>query len=180
MIDLGAADGRMLDSLQQKYTKARCVGVEYSRDLVDFAKAKYPHLEIVRGDAQSLNFPDTSFDVVIAAALIEHVPDPAKIICEAKRILRPGGILILTSPDPFWGHLAALVGHIKKGQHKTLMNLKQLSDLAMKSGFNILKTQKFMLSPVGVPFEFILEKGIRNLHLDFLMANQLLVAGCRA
>ncbi len=55
------------------------------------------------------------------------------------------------------------------------MNLKQLRDLAQMCGFTVVKTQKFMLSPVGMPFEFTLEKKIRSLHMDFLMASQLLV-----
>lgn len=176
IIDLGTADARMLDMIHQKYKEVHCVGVEYNKDLVDFAKAKFPHLEIIQGDVQLLDFPNDSFDVAIATAIIEHVPNPLKMMSEVKRILRSGGIFILTSPDPFWERLAVLVGHLKKGQHQTVMKLKQLSDLALRCGFTILKTQKFMLSPVGMPFEFTLEKTIHNLNLDSLMANQLLVA----
>ncbi len=178
IIDLGTADGRMLDMIRQKYQEAHCVGIERNKDLVDFAKAKFPYLEIVQCDVQSLTFPDDSFDVAIAAAVIEHVSDPLKMMNGVKRILRPGGILILTSPDPFWERLAVLIGHLKRGQHQMVMNLKQLRGLALECGFTVLKTQKFMLSPIGMPFELILEKGIRNLKLDFLMANQLLVAQC--
>jgi len=176
MIDLGTADGKMLEVIHQKYKNARCVGIEYSEDLVNFAKTKFPHLEIAQGDVQSLGFSENSFDVAIAAAVIEHISDPAKMISEVKRILRPGGVFILTSPDPFWEHLATLVGHLKKEQHQVLMDLKQLSSLTSKLGFSILRAQKFMLSPIGLPFEFGIEKIIRNLRMDFLMANQLLVA----
>ena len=178
IIDLGTADARMLDAIHQKYLQARCVGVEYNQDLVDFARVKFPHLEIIQADIQSLDFPDNSFDVIVAAAVVEHVSNPVKMMSEVKRILKPGGILVLTSPDPFWEHLATLVGHLNKDQHQTVMSLKQLCDLVCDCGFTILKTQKFMLSPVGMPFEFTLEKIIRSLKLDFLMVNQLLVARC--
>lgn len=176
IIDLGTADARMLEMIHQKHEEVHCVGIEYNKDLVNFSKEKFPHLEIIQGDVQSLDFPDDSFDVATAAAIIEHVPNPLKMMSEVKRVLRPGGIFILTSPDPFWERLAVLVGHLKKDQHQTVMNLKQLSDLVLSCGFTVLKTQKFMLSPAGMPFEFILEKAIHNLKLDFLMANQLLVA----
>lgn len=175
VIDLGTADGRMLDAVYQKYKGVRCVGVEYSQRLIDFAKEKFPHLNIIHGDIQLLDLPRNSFDVAIAAAVMEHVPDPSKVMGEVKRILRQGGIFILTSPAPFWERLATLVGHIKKGEHKTVMNLKQLKDLAAGSGFTILKAQRFMLSPVGMPFGSAIEKIIRSIHLNFLMANQLLV-----
>ena len=176
IIDLGTADARMLDAIHQKYQEAYCIGVEYNKDLIEFAKAKFSYLEIIQGDVQSLDFSNNSFDVAIAAAVIEHISDPLKMMNEVKRILRPGGIFILTSPDPFWEHLAVLVGHLKKGQHQIVMNLTQLHDLASRCGFTVLKTQKFMLSPVGIPFELTLEKVIHSLNLDFLMANQLLVA----
>lgn len=178
IIDLGTADGRMLDMIHRKYPKTRCLGVEYNQDLVDFGKAKFPYLEIIQGDIQSLDLPDNSFDVAVATAVIEHVPDPGKAMREAKRILRPGGILVLTSPDPFWEYLATKVGHLEEDQHNKVMSLKQLCDLALRSGFTILKTQKFMLSPVGMPFEVGIEKFVRRLHLNFVMANQLLVARC--
>ncbi len=178
IIDLGTADGRMLDMIHRKYPQTHCLGVEYSQQLVDFGKAKFPDLEIIQGDMQSLDFPYDSFDVAIATAVIEHVPDPGKAMREAKRILRPGGILVLTSPDPFWEYLATIVGHLKVDQHNKVMSLKQLCDLALQSEFTMLKTQKFMLSPVGMPFEFTIEKFVRRLHLNFVMANQLLVARC--
>jgi len=176
IIDLGAADGRMLDLIHRQYPQACCVGVEYNQDLVNFGKTKFPDLKLIQGDMQSLDFPDDSFDVAIATAVIEHVPDPAKAMREAKRVLNGGGIIVLTAPDPFWEHIATTVGHLKDDQHNEVMNLAQLSDLARKSDFTVLKTQKFMLSPIGIPFEFFVEKWMRRLHLDFMMANQLLVA----
>ena len=178
IIDLGAADGRMLHMIHRKYPQARCVGVEYNQILVDFGKTKFSNLELIQGDILSLDFPDNSFDVAIATAVIEHVPDPGKATREARRVLKRGGIFVLTSPDPFWEYVATMVGHLKEDQHNEVMNLGQLLELALQSGFTILKTQKFMLSPVGMPFEFGVEKLLRSLRLNFMMANQLLVARC--
>ncbi|MCK5243608.1 class I SAM-dependent methyltransferase [bacterium] len=178
IIDLGTADGRMLDMVHQKYPDTRCAGVEYNQELVDFGKTNFPGLDISQGDIQSLDYPDNSFDVVIATAVIEHLPNPGKAMREVKRVLRAGGLLVLTAPDPFWEHIATMVGHLKDDQHNEVMNLVQLRDLAKTNGFVVLKSQKFMLSPVGMPFEFGFEKIIRSLRLNFLMANQLLVARC--
>jgi len=179
IIDLGTADSRMLDMIHKKYPDVHCVGVEYNQELVDFGKANFPKLDIRQGDVQSLDFPDNSFDVAIATAVIEHLPNPGKAMREAKRVLRSGGgIIVLTAPDPFWERIATVVGHLNDDQHNEVMNLAQLSDLARKNGFVVLKSQKFMLSPVGMPFEFGFEKIIRSLRLNFLMANQLLVAQC--
>ena len=62
IIDLGAADGRMLDLIHRQYPQACCVGVEYNQELVNFGKTKFPDLELIQGDIQSLDFLDNSFE----------------------------------------------------------------------------------------------------------------------
>ncbi len=178
IIDLGTADGRMLHSIKEKFPESRCIGVEFNQELVNFGKSHFPEIEIVQGDIQVLDFSDKSFDSVLLTAVIEHVPDPEKVVSEAYRILKPGGILVLTSPDPFWEYLATKVGHLKDGQHNRVMTLSQLSNLIKQNGFTVLKTKKFMLSPVGIPFEFEIEKWIRKLKLNFILANQLVIGRC--
>ena len=105
IIDLGAADGRMLDLIHRQYPQACCVGVEYNQDLVNFGKTKFPDLKLIQGDVQSLDFPDNAFDVAIATAVIEHVSDPAKAMREAKRVLRSGGIIVLSAPPTHFGSI---------------------------------------------------------------------------
>ena len=168
----------MLNSISEAYPSARCVGIEYDVSLVELGKWLYPDLEIIQGDIQEIDFPDNSFDVAVATAVMEHVPEPERVMREVKRLLRPGGIIVVTAPDPFWERIAVLVGHLEDDKHQHVMNIKELCGLMKDSGFKILKAQKFMLSPLGMPFEFAAEKMIRLVNLDFIMANQLIVAGC--
>lgn len=49
-------------------------------------------------DAQSIPVPDASFDVVLCTEMLEHVPQPILVIREFARILRPGGVLLLSAP----------------------------------------------------------------------------------
>jgi ubiquinone/menaquinone biosynthesis C-methylase UbiE len=46
-------------------------------------------------DAQSLDFPDDSFDTVLATCVFCTVPDPVKGLCEMRRVCKPGGIIVL-------------------------------------------------------------------------------------
>jgi SAM-dependent methyltransferase len=52
----------------------------------------------VRGDVLALPFPDAGFDAVIAAEVLEHIPDDAAAIAELVRVLKPGGVAAVTVP----------------------------------------------------------------------------------
>jgi SAM-dependent methyltransferase len=52
----------------------------------------------VRGDLLALPFPDASFDRVIASEVLEHIPDDAGAMAELTRVLRPGGLAVVTVP----------------------------------------------------------------------------------
>ncbi|MCA9112408.1 MAG: methyltransferase domain-containing protein, partial [Planctomycetaceae bacterium] len=145
-------------------------------ELADFAAERFPELEIMQGDCQTLDLPDQSVDVAIAAAIIEHVPDPRQMVREARRVLRDGGVFVLTSPDPFWEHIATMVGHLRSDQHHVVMNLRQLTELLQGEDFDVVIAEKFMLSPIGMPLEFTAERLLRSLRLDCLLANQLVAA----
>ena len=53
-------------------------------------------------DAVSLPFADHSYDVVVSSELIEHTPAPEEALREMARVLKPGGCLIVTSPNRLW------------------------------------------------------------------------------
>jgi ubiquinone/menaquinone biosynthesis C-methylase UbiE len=59
------------------------------------------HVELVACAAESLPFADGSFDVVAASDVIEHVEDPDRFVAEAARVLQPGGLLFLATPNRY-------------------------------------------------------------------------------
>lgn len=60
-----------------------------------------PSVQLVRMDGMQLDFPDASFDLVVSANVIEHVPDPVRFINEAARVLRPDGVCYMETA-PVW------------------------------------------------------------------------------
>jgi SAM-dependent methyltransferase len=57
---------------------------------------------VVTGDAQRMPFDTGSFNGILCNSVIEHVPDDTKVVGELGRVLRPGGILLLTTPSVFF------------------------------------------------------------------------------
>lgn len=73
-------------------------GIEISSEGVAFATARLG-LEIRRESAEELSYPDTSFDVAVMFDVIEHLLDPAAALTQVKRVLRPGGLLVVSTPN---------------------------------------------------------------------------------
>jgi hypothetical protein len=107
---------------------------------------------------------------------IEHVPDASAMLQECAHMLRPDGLLVITTPDPFLERLSSAIGLLKETGHQRTFNLGELRQLANENGFRVLEAYKFMFSPIGFPAEKAIERVLRVLGLDLIMANQLLVA----
>jgi ubiquinone/menaquinone biosynthesis C-methylase UbiE len=82
----------------------RVLGVDLSGGMVDAARRRaaernMSNATFARMDAESLDLPDASFDVVLCALGLMYVPDPAQAVREMRRVLRPGGRLVIA----VWG-----------------------------------------------------------------------------
>ena len=76
-------------------------GVDISNEAVLHAEATYvkPNLTYLEGSATALPFADASFEVVVSFETIEHLAGQAEMVSELRRVLRPEGILIISSPN---------------------------------------------------------------------------------
>ena len=86
----------------------RVTGVELSPEMAELGRKRAEELgreiEMLVGDAEALDFPDQSFDTVVCTYGLCTIPDDAAAVREAKRVLRPGGRILLAehvrSPNP--------------------------------------------------------------------------------
>jgi SAM-dependent methyltransferase len=176
IVDVGTADALMLDELRRRLGPRVYVGVDRSLELL---KATQSATWKVQGDALHLPIRPGSADAVVATAVIEHVEDGGQMLWNCARALRPGGLLVLTTPDPIMEQVATALGLLKDAGHQRTFRLGELRRMAEASGFAVVEARKFMFSPVGFPGERGIERVFRRLGLDFVMANQLLVASRR-
>ena len=80
---------------------ASAVGVDIARAAVDHATTKYTsgNLRFLQGSATAIPLATASVDVVVSFETIEHLREHDEMITEIRRVLRPGGTLIISSPD---------------------------------------------------------------------------------
>src|SRR5437867_2146075 len=97
VLDLGCRYG----ALTRMYMQGNdVVGIDVDREAL--AEAAKLGIETRWADVDApLPFEDASFDVVVAGELLEHVRDPAGLVAEAKRVLRPGGQFVASVPNAF-------------------------------------------------------------------------------
>lgn len=80
---------------------AQVVGVDFTPEMLVIARQKIDGIEFHEGDAMDLQFEDGSFDVLSIAFGIRNVADPPKALAEFRRVLKPGGrLIVLEFADP--------------------------------------------------------------------------------
>ena len=135
-LDIGCGSSKILQSVED------CIGF-------DIAKRKLRYMAqygkpMVEGTLFSLPFLEGSFDVVICSEVIEHVPEGLAPFIEMKRVLKPGGLLILGTPDysrRLWRVIESVYERIVPGgyavEHITHYSRDSLTDLMQEMGFQI-------------------------------------------
>lgn len=96
---LDAASGEGYGSDILRAAGAKVVGVEIDLATVEASRLRYPGVDFVQGDVARLPFPDAHFDVITSFETLEHIPDPQSCLNEFRRVLKPGGVLIISTPD---------------------------------------------------------------------------------
>ena len=76
-----------------------CLGLDIDRPAIDYARAAYSGCQFAQCDATNLCVPDSSIDVVVSFETIEHLRDQLKFLSECNRVLRPGGVLVCSTPN---------------------------------------------------------------------------------
>lgn len=96
LLDLGCASGYYTSYFSKNAIET--FGVDPNPEFIKEAKEKYPKINFKASKAEALPFKNNFFDAVLLLDVLEHVEDDKKTIDEVYRVLKPGGILILTTP----------------------------------------------------------------------------------
>ena len=105
-LDLGCADGGYSEALVAAGA-ASVVGVDVEADRVEAARTEHPGISFTVSADGEIPFPDNTFDGVFMNEVFEHVENERNTLSDVYRTLRPGGVIIIISPNrgfPFEGH----------------------------------------------------------------------------
>jgi 2-polyprenyl-3-methyl-5-hydroxy-6-metoxy-1,4-benzoquinol methylase len=100
VLDAGCGAGAFVDAMAQRGADAH--GIEYVEEKISERQARYPgDTKVQHGDVEALAFPDNDFDAVLLNEVLEHVPNDVKALAEVHRVTKPGGTLVIFSPNRF-------------------------------------------------------------------------------
>jgi ubiquinone/menaquinone biosynthesis C-methylase UbiE len=125
------------------------MGIELSAEMLAIGRGRVEQLgrqaDLRLGDAQALDFPDNSFDTVLCTLGLCTIPDPRRAVAEARRVLRPGGRILLLehvrSPSPLIRILQRLLDPLSvrfAADHLTREPLDYVED----EGFEIERVER--------------------------------------
>jgi SAM-dependent methyltransferase len=97
ILDVGCGEGILLENLRTAYPGKRLAGIDLSEENVRICREL--GLDVAFGDACSLPFDAGSFDACVMMSVLEHVEGPRDALREARRVLRPGGLLVVLLPN---------------------------------------------------------------------------------
>lgn len=176
LLEIGAADGTLLEFLNRNLKLHKAIGIEPSLECIQLAKDKT--VTLVQAIGEGLPFKEDCFDIIVAASVIDHLTDVNMFLDEVHKVLKPKGIIIISAVVSFYDRLVRLT-RLDEGLHPHIrtFNMHQLKVLLEEKQFKILLAEKFALPSFGLlPFESVIEFLLRRLHLEFLMFYSLVVA----
>jgi 2-polyprenyl-3-methyl-5-hydroxy-6-metoxy-1,4-benzoquinol methylase len=134
LLDVGCGRGELLERMQRLGWNVE--GVDFDHKAVKGARQK--RLRVHHGTLAAQSYRDQTFDAITMVHLIEHIHDPVALLRECHRVLRPGGRLVVVTPNAFsWGH--RLYGSDWRGleppRHLNIFTPVSLAAAAGQAGF---------------------------------------------
>lgn len=138
LLDIGCGNGAYL--LQMRALGWEVAGIDIDEQAIAACRAR--GLPVFLGTLEECRFPDESFDVVTMNHVIEHVPDPLRLLRECRRVLSPGGYLALVTPNlESLGHTVFRENWLglDPPRHLCLWEMATLRNCIQREDFRILK-----------------------------------------
>lgn len=135
VLDIGCGTGALLEALAARGPKATLEGIDLSPKMLARAQSRLGDRAQLRvGSADTLSYPDASFDIVVSSSMLHYVPRPhSPVLVEWARVLRPGGTMVITdwNRDYLGTRLNTAVLKIMGGTHPVYSASELMAAMAM-------------------------------------------------
>lgn len=102
VLDAGCGDGFFTKILSEQDRTEGVTGIDISSKAVELARAKNPDLKFHQGELNQIPLESNSYDFISMVEVIEHLVDVDGVLAEIARVLKPGGLFLVTTTDFNW------------------------------------------------------------------------------
>lgn len=140
LLDIGCGTGHQMMEMRERGFEV--AGIDGSDEMLDRARANNPGAPVEQADVEALPFPDASFDYILCIEVLRYLPDSRGAIREMARVLKPGGVALVTAIPPL-----NLNGYFVINRLATALPQKSLTRL--KQFFNSSRSLRRMFQQAG-------------------------------
>lgn len=149
ILDLGCGEGEIA---RQVFGRKIEWGLDNDQIMVEKAKKSKVYKRVILAGAEKILLNNGEVDLVFSNSVLEHIKDIDKVLKEIRRLLKPGGLLIITMPSDKlceylgWGKLYGRWFN-KKYHHYHLYSLKKWEELLRKEGLRLVDSYYYLDKP---------------------------------
>jgi ubiquinone/menaquinone biosynthesis C-methylase UbiE len=128
LLDCGAGSGAFAESLCKEMSM---IAMDDHKESLEILERRIPRESVVSGSCTSIPFPEDSFEIVTALDVVEHIPNDHLAVKEMTRVLKPGGIMVITVPAMMclWSDWDETLHHQRRYSKTSLLKLFQIPNL---------------------------------------------------
>jgi ubiquinone/menaquinone biosynthesis C-methylase UbiE len=164
VLDVGCGTGLLTARLRTALPGARVAGVDFSTGMLAQAAARAPGAPWVRGDALRLPIADGRVDAVVSTEAFHWFPDQAAALTEMRRVLVPGGVVLVAIVNVSNDVVATATGIASRvlGQPLAWPTRARMRALFAAAGLDVVAQRRIFRVPAGLLLPPVLTVGVRR------------------
>ena len=147
VLDVGCGDGVIARRLRQQFPHASLTGLDADEVRLARARSHCPGVAFEAGNVTAMPYSNAAFDIVLCHHVVEHVDDDDAVLRECRRVLRPGGLLLLGIPQED-GAIGRWLRRLHRrlyaeGEHVHFYTIRSMTEALERYGFTGTRVAKF-------------------------------------
>lgn len=167
ILEIGCAEGILLDEISKQLKIERVVGIDLSENFTKFGEKMYPNIKFINDDFRNVDFRENEFDIVVLSDIIEHILDYEELLHKVERISRHIIFKIPIERCIYAYLLRPKIGKDHPSGHLHQFSIKDCFEMLKKFNFRII-TYSYDIAPFDLKFRHIKNHGLHYWSVIFL------------